>query len=210
MIEAPQVVVFDMGGVLCRWLPDRRLVALAELAGVPPDQIDQLLFESGWDDACERGQFDLRELLDQLRSLLGMPASPTTDLALRRAWAAAFEPDRSVLRVIPSIDPRTALFTNNGPLLEQALHHELAVVPADFQHLLFSWRIGATKPDPAAFAGATAALDVEPGEVFFIDDSGDNVAAAEAFGWRAHRYTDALNLRAALSDVGALGGKMQR
>ena len=196
------VLVMDMGGVLCHWLPDRRLAALAALSDLPPATIDAQLFGSGWDDACERGRFSLVEIRDHLRSFLGLPDGPDTDALLRAAWAQAFEPAPSVIGLMPWTTCPTALFTNNGPLLEDALDHELDRVGQAFDRLLFSWRLEATKPDAAAFAAATAALGVDPESTFFVDDSAANVEAAIAAGWRAHRYTDALNLRAALMEAG--------
>lgn len=199
---AVEVLVMDLGGVCCRWLPDRRLAALAAISDLPPGTIDGLLFESGWDDACERGRFELAELLEQLRAMLGLAAGPDADAVLRAAWAQAFEPDPAVVGWLPWAICRTALFTNNGPLLEVALDHELARVGERFEERLFSWRLGVTKPDPAAFERATEALDVDPAAIFFVDDSPANVAAAEAAGWRGHRFTDALTFRAVLLDAG--------
>ena len=45
---------------------------------------------------------------------------------------------------------------------------------------------------------------VDAGQIVFVDDSQANVDAARAAGWRAHRYTDALNLAAALTDEDVL------
>ena len=59
-----------------------------------------------------------------------------------------------------------------------------------FDQLVFSWRLGVTKPDPEAFDRATEALGVAPDEVFFVDDSAANVEAARAAGWQAHHFTD--------------------
>ena len=56
-----------------------------------------------------------------------------------------------------------------------------------------------------AFERATQRLEVDPTEVLFVDDSAANVEAAEAFGWTAHRYTNSLNLQAALIEIGLLG-----
>lgn len=201
-----QVLVMDVGGVLCRWLPERRLSALAAISDLPPATIDAQLFGSGWDDACERGQFELPEILDHLRSFLGLEPGPHSDAILRAAWASAFEPDASALGLMPWVRCRTAVFTNNGPLLEDALAHELQRVGDAFDERLFSWRLRATKPDPDAFAAATAQLAVGADEIFFVDDSPGNVEAATECGWRAHRYTDALNLRVALGHADLLPG----
>ena len=194
----------DLGGVTCQWVPDRRLVALAELSDLPPATIDGLVFESGLDDAGERGQFTLAQFVDALRSVLAVGPEKASDGDLRRAWAAAFEPNRRVLAIIDRATTPTALFTNNGPLLEAALGSDLADVDEVFDRLLFSWHLGTTKPDPASFPAASAALGVEPGEIVFVDDSHANVDAARAAGWRAHRYTDALNLAAALTNEDVL------
>jgi len=204
MTSPPDVLVMDLGGVTCRWLPDRRLTALSELCGLPAETIDQLVFESGFDDAGERGRFPLDEFTAELLGLLGL--TPTHDLrdAARAAWATAFEPDQRVLKLIRGARCPSALFTNNGPLLEAGLVDDLPEVGSAFDQLVFSWRLGITKPEPEAFARAAERLDVEPARIYFVDDSAGNVDAAEAAGWRAHRYTNSLNLHAALTDAALL------
>lgn len=205
MTDPASVLVMDLGGVTCRWLPDRRLVALSQLSGLPPGTIDATVFESGFDDAGERGQFPGDAFATQLRALLGLPTDdPDTEAALRAAWAQAFAPDPRVLRLLARASGPTALFTNNGPLLEDALAHELASVGSVFDRLLFSWRLGTTKPDAVAFERATEALGVEPAAVLFVDDSAANVEAARAHGWQAHHFRTDLELRAALTDAGLL------
>lgn len=198
-------LVMDLGGVTCRWLPDRRLAALADLSGLPAATIDAQVFESGWDDACERGRFVLDELLDQLTALLALTRSPATDELLRSAWAQAFEPDPRVLALIGRATCPTALFTNNGPLLEAALPADLPAVADAFDELVFSWHLGTTKPDPDAFAGAVERLGVDPATILFVDDSEANVEAARAAGWQAHQYTDPMNLQLALHAAELLG-----
>jgi len=197
--EHASVLVFDLGGVACQWLPDRRLAALSGLSGLPPGTIDQLVFDSGFDDAGERGQFSPEAFATELANMLGVDTSPASTVALRQAWAQAYEPLPSLLRVVRSAACRTALFTNNGPLLEQSLAHELSVVGEVFDDLLLSWRTGAAKPDDEAFRRATTVLGVAPDQVLFFDDSEPNVAAARAFGWRAHRFTTVLDVQATLA-----------
>lgn len=197
-MTVPSVLVLDLGGVVGRWLPDRRLHRLAQLSGQSVAVVDQLVFESGFEEASERGRFDHETFVAELAGLLGLVPGPTTDTALRSAWALAWEPDPAVMRIVTSSPLRTALFTNNGPLVEAALATELAPVGAAFDELLLSWRLGVAKPETEAFALATERLGVAPSDVWFADDSEANVAAARAFGWHAHRYTTALDLQVAL------------
>ena len=43
------VLVMDLGGVTCRFDPDRRLAAISVLSGLAPGTIDQQVFGSGFD-----------------------------------------------------------------------------------------------------------------------------------------------------------------
>ena len=81
---------------------------------------------------------------------------------------------------------------------------DLAPVRDAFDELVFSWHLGATKPDPVALAAAGERLGVAPGDLLLVDDSDANVDAASEAGWRTHRYTTALGLRSALRDAGLL------
>jgi 2-haloacid dehalogenase len=47
------------------------------------------------------------------------------------------------------------------------------------------------KPGPEIYALAAARFGHTPGEMLFIDDNADNVAAARACGWQAHHFVDA-------------------
>lgn len=190
-------LVLDLGGVVGRWLPDRRLAALSQRSGLPVEAVDRLVFESGFDDAGERGRFGPEEFVAALAELLGLDPGAHAD-GLRADWALAYEPVPSLLRALDRVTSTKVLFTNNGPLLESALAHELADVGRRFDRVCCSWRLGSTKPERAAFAQVTDDLGRAPGDIVFFDDSEDNVAAATAFGWQAHRFTTVLDLQAVL------------
>jgi putative hydrolase of the HAD superfamily len=195
MSNAVEVVVLDMGGVVCEYVPERRLRALSDLAGRRPAAIDSALFGSGLDARAEQGAWGLDEAYAAVLEALAPAGAPVARDDLRRAWSRAFVPDNDLLAMVRRVRRPTALFTNNGPLIEDCLAHELSSVTTAFDRLLVSWRLGATKPHPDAFVMATAALGVAPGSVLFVDDSRANVDAATAAGWTAHHYrgTCALN-----------------
>lgn len=200
-----RVLVLDLGGVVARWVPDQRLAALGGLSDHLPQTVDRLVFESGFDDAAERGRFTLEAFLDQLAELLDLPRplTPRHRAELERAWASAYELSPTVLRVVSRFPGPTALLTNNGPLLEEALQpgRPHGAVSSSFDHLLFSWRLGACKPELDAFERATEQLGVAPEAIVFFDDSEANVDAARAAGWEAHRFTTTLDLQAVLAEL---------
>lgn len=197
-----QLLVMDLGGVVCRFHPERRTTALARLSGLPEATIDAQVFESGFDDACDRGRFSLDEIVDELTTMLDLTAGdPRADL--RACWAAAFEPDPGVVSLLRRATVPVALFTNNGPLVEDALRNELTEVVPLFTQLVFASQLGAAKPDPASYERAAEAMGVDGADLYFVDDRAENAAAAAEAGWQAHHFRTALELAAAF-DAGGL------
>jgi glucose-1-phosphatase len=196
-----RLLVMDLGGVVCRFHPERRTTALARLSGLPEATIDAQVFESGFDDACDRGRFSLDEIVDQLTTMLGLTVDdPRAEL--RACWAAAFEPDSAVVSLLRRATVPVAMFTNNGPLVEDALRHELTEVVPLFTQLVFASQLGAAKPDPASYQRAAEALGAEGSDLYFVDDRAENATAAADAGWQAHHFRTALELAAKLSDTG--------
>lgn len=187
------VVVLDLGGVACAFAPEQRLQALARLSGRRTAAIQAAVFDSGLDDRAERGELTPDEVADAVVEALGGGIERRD---LRRAWARAFVPDTDLLATVRRVRRPTALFTNNGPLIEECLAHELASVITAFDRLVVSWRLGVTKPSPEAFHRTTTALGVEPGAILFVDDTPACVQAAGEAGWSAHEYRGTCRLSA--------------
>ncbi|MFJ6392632.1 HAD family hydrolase [Streptomyces sp. NPDC091972] len=58
----------------------------------------------------------------------------------------------------------------------------------DLDHLALSARIGAAKPDPAAFRHCVVALRAAPADFLFVDDREENIRAARAAGMDGHVF----------------------
>ena len=183
--------MFDLGGVVCGFEPELRLHALARLTGRSTEQIQQAIWDSGLDRRAERGEIDAAELAALLATALDAGIDTA---ALRAAWSLAFDPNDDVLALIDRLVVPAVLFTNNGPIVDNCLDHELSRVRARFAHVLLSWRLGAVKPEPAAFAATRARLGVDAAELFFVDDSHENVAAARGLGWQTEVFVEVSGL----------------
>jgi len=61
------------------------------------------------------------------------------------------------------------------------------------------------KPDRAIYALAARRFGHAPGDMLFIDDNADNIAAAVACGWQGHHFTDAGRLAEDLRARGLIG-----
>jgi putative hydrolase of the HAD superfamily len=191
----PGYLVVDLGGVVFHFDHPHRLDRLAEACDLGAEEIHALLWRSGFSAECDQGRRGSAvQVRAQIRAALAF-RGPDDDLD--EAWCSAFRPDPAVLDVLDRHrgDRALALFTNNGPLEEEALTRRYPEVLARFGHLFFSHRLGHRKPDPAAFAAVTSALG---DDLVFIDDSPANVSAALSAGWRAVRFRDADSLHTAI------------
>ncbi|WP_326718531.1 HAD family phosphatase [Streptomyces sp. NBC_00243] len=65
-------------------------------------------------------------------------------------------------------------------------------------HLAFSGKIKAAKPDPAAFHHCVVAMRAAPTDFLFVDDREENVRAARAVGMNGHVFTDRDELAAVI------------
>jgi glucose-1-phosphatase len=53
--------LFDLGGVVCRFSHDTRVAVLARASGLTPAEVHRRLFASGFDLACDRGDYLLEQ-----------------------------------------------------------------------------------------------------------------------------------------------------
>jgi putative hydrolase of the HAD superfamily len=94
-------------------------------------------------------------------------------------WAAALQ----------SAGIKTGILSNIGDAMEAGIVARFPWI-ADFTHRTFSHRLGIAKPDAAIYQHAAEGLGVPTGEILFVDDREENVAAARAAGMHAIQYID--------------------
>ena len=182
-------VLFDLGGVACRFVPARRLALLSANCGLPPAEVHARLWESGFSHECDLGHFDAGQMYEEARRRIGLTLGYADFCA---AWTAAFEPDHAVLAIADSVAARcrTAMLTDNPALLDEALPMLLPDVARRFEPRLFSYTLGACKPDAEIFRRALVRLDQQPPNVLLVDDTPAVVEGARAAGLAAVLFTD--------------------
>ena len=191
-------ILFDLGGVVCRFRPERRLAALAADCGLPSEEVRARIWDSGFDAECDLGRYDAAAIHARVQDMLGLRMDYER---FRAAWALAFEPDGEVLEVVDEVrrHVRAALLTDNGPVLREAMPALFPEITERLHPLLFSCELGALKPRGELFAAALARLGEPPERVVLVDDSPYVVKGARAFGLAAVRFTTAGALRRALA-----------
>lgn len=184
-----RIVLFDLFGVIALHQRPGALAEMASWCDAPAD-------------AFTRAYWDLRPPYDAGRltadrywaAVLRSLSRPFDAGLLERLRLADIESwsrvDERMVGYVQSLRGRAevALLSNIPADHADAF---LAAQPwlRDLDHLAFSGKIHAAKPDPAAFVHCVTAMHAAPADFLFVDDRAGNVRAARAVGMSGHVFT---------------------
>ena len=196
-------VLFDLGGVVCRYDPSERLALLGEVCGLEPEEVHRRVWASPLGLDFEVGRYTTVEWFELVRESLGLRMD---DERLREVILTALTIDPDVLAIVDRLRTRlrTALLTDNPPLLVEALPTHFPEIAPRFDPFLISCELGLLKPSHEIFEAALARLGEPASNVLFVDDVEANVLGARACGLKAVQFTSAEALRADLVRYGVL------
>ncbi|MGW8484166.1 HAD family hydrolase [Microbacterium sp. NPDC055903] len=193
-----KAVLFDLDGVVRRFLP-AHAVEIERRHRLDTDAIAAVAFEPGLLEAVTTGTITRDAWIERIGAALG-----NRDAAAE--WGRQpFTVDDEVLALADELRARglvTAVLTNGTDTISTEV--SAMGLHAHFDAVYNSAEIGRRKPDSEAFQHVLRALGHEPEEVFFTDDSSDNVAGARALGMPSHRFTAIDDLRESLRAAGVL------
>jgi putative hydrolase of the HAD superfamily len=197
----PSYVVFDYGGVLCR--PFQAWSALAALLSAPAAAVEVAYWRHrhGYDVDSDDERYwaavasDLGSSVsvDRVRLLV------TTDVT---GWLHLADGVESLLHDVRSSGTATALLSNAPGSLATAIERQAWAAPV--RHRVFSSRIGAVKPHPAAYAALIETLGIPAERCVFFDDRIENVEGASDAGLCSHLWRGVELGRVTLSEYGVL------
>ncbi|HEX4788275.1 MAG TPA: HAD family phosphatase [Actinospica sp.] len=188
MSASTRIVLFDLFGVIALHQRPGALARMAGYCGAPADAFSKAY----WDlrPPYDAGRQSAPQYWAAILRLLSCPVHAGTIEKLRLADIDSWS----------RVDRRMVAFTQS--LRSRAKVAVLSNIPADhadaflaaqpwmrnLDHLAFSGKINAVKPDPAAFRHCTSALDAAPADFLFVDDRAANVRAAQAEGMTGHVF----------------------
>ena len=196
----PAAVVFDIGNVLIEWNPARMYDASigAQERARLFDEVDL----DGMNAALDRGA-------PFLESVLALAARHPGRAAQIRLWH-----DRWIDMASPSIEGSVALLLalrkagvpvlalSNFGVETFAIAERHYPFLAAFDRRYISGHLGLMKPEAAIYAHVEADSGLAPESLLFIDDRPENIAAAEARGWRGHVFDSVAGLAERLASEG--------
>jgi FMN phosphatase YigB (HAD superfamily) len=178
----PRVIVLDIGNVLVGLDFERSRQRLRSLF---PDE-KRLARMQRWlrsvEDPYGLGQITTEEFVRGAVEQLGLEREVFIDL-----WNDVFiERDYMLpfMRELRAQGYTLAICSNTNELHMDYLQR-VNTCFAEAQQIIFSYQVGALKPDPAIYHAVEAATGAPPAEHLFLDDLPENVAGARAVGWDA-------------------------
>ena len=201
----PEAVVFDIGNVLIEWNPTRFYDA----------RIGAEARQRLWDET------DIEVMNEAVDAGAPFLATVQAFAAQHPAWAEEIgwwhdhwiemaspriEGSISLLRALRAKGVPVFALTNFGDdtfAYAQTQYDFLA----EFDRAYVSGRMKVTKPDPEIYRQLEADCGMVPGQLLFADDRADNIAAADARGWKTHLFTDWQGWAGRLVDEGLLTPK---
>ena len=200
----PDTVVFDLGGVLIDWNPRylyRKLFA-ADEAGM--ERFLAEVCNGDWNEQQDAG----RPFADAVALLVARhPDLRPLIEAYDRRWpemlGGPIDGTVALLGELKAIG-RPLYALTNWSAEKFPIARERYGFLGWFQGILVSGEERMKKPDPAIFRLMAARFGLAPGRTVYIDDAPHNVAAADALGFRALRFTGPERLRLDLAELGLI------
>jgi len=173
----PAAILFDLGGVLLPFDPERRVAAIVDQLDVSADAV-RALFGGELPRRMDLGQADEDDFAAAFSELAERPVSSE---AARELILSVFEaPNEPLWQVVADLRATAVVggFSDNPAFVTTRFPPGAVLDP-----MIFSAEIGAAKPSDAAFVAAETRLGCLGGAILFIDDSAANIDAARHRGW---------------------------
>jgi HAD superfamily hydrolase (TIGR01509 family) len=176
-MPCPSLLLFDLGGVLIE------SGVFERLNNCLPEPLERIAIKERWllspsVRRFESGETEPMEFAEHFIAEWGLRFTPQAFLNEFTSWPRAFfEGARELLRELRTTY-RVGCLSNSNPLHWEKLRN----IEEDFDMVLVSHLLGTVKPDSEIFLLALHLCEVEPCEVYFFDDSYDNVRAAQSLG----------------------------
>lgn len=195
MATSIRFIYFDLGNVLVFFDPEISCRKVADVLGVEASKVQEAMYESGIEEQLEAGQISETEFLQQLFDRCDARADHAEVLG---AMGAMFWLNDSVSPVATKLlasGIATGILSNTcGPHWNWVMREGFGFVKALAGKTVLSYEAKSMKPDAKIYHVATEAAGCDGSEILFFDDRQENVDAAIACGWQAHRFVDALTM----------------
>ncbi|MFC5050393.1 HAD-IA family hydrolase [Rubritalea spongiae] len=176
--------LFDIGNVL---LAFDFTPALNSLLGskADPTALQQIITRK---DQFEAGKVEITDYIQWASELLDFHGSEED---FKHAWCHIFTPidaTWALAKELKAQGNRLILYSNTNAIHAPFCLESYAIFE-HFEHAVFSYEIGAIKPEDDFFLKSFEQFNIVPTDTFYIDDLPANIAAGKKHGLHTHLYS---------------------
>ncbi|MCP3938352.1 MAG: HAD-IA family hydrolase [Actinomycetia bacterium] len=193
-----QVALFDLGGVI---VDLSGLDQFLTRHGLDTDEFMPRWLGLGAGNDFESGTTSADEFAGAFLDEFALSLSRDQFLTEFAQWPSGLLPGASEL--VDDLDVVTATLSNTNPIHWNSDFTQRVLIEMFDRHFP-SFELGLAKPSVEVFERTVQLLDVEPGEVAFVDDNEINVEAAQRAGLVAFHARGPREARAALATLPSL------
>lgn len=188
-----KLFIFDVGGVLCDGTSVTHLIS--EYLSINQQEFIKLAKLSGLRD-LQTGKITARQFWENFSKLSGKHVEE--DL-----WVKFFKPKLKLetARLIERLKMRYRVVAGTNTIES---HYQIHLENGDyrfFDRVYASHQVGYLKPDDDFFHYILKKESISPQEIFFVDDSFENVLAAQKLEIHSVLFTNAQDLQSKLSSL---------
>jgi FMN phosphatase YigB (HAD superfamily) len=201
-----EFIYFDLGNVLVSFEHSRAWQQVAELTGLSPQRVEQVLFNGGLQVQYEKGEISTQAF----HRFFCKQAQVDISLEdLNFAVSNIFEPIAETIQLLGELQwagHRLGLLSNTCDCHWQFLLDDdrFKFLHSSFEQTILSFVVGCAKPESDIYRIAAKRANCEPGSVLFIDDLQENVSAAKLYGFEGIHFQSSFDLIEQLKKIGLL------
>ena len=197
-------IVFDLGGVVFNWQPDSIIRGIFTDSRTQKLVRAEIIDHSDWIE-LDKGTLSLEDAIIRAASRTGLPYGDIEKLF--NAVPPSLTPIPGTIELIRSIkDSTNPLFVlsnmQSASISYLEMNHNIWDL---FDGVVISCRIKKVKPEIAIYQHLLKAYKLEAAETVFIDDMGENLAAAASIGIHTIKFVDPSDCKQRLEDLRCIG-----
>jgi putative hydrolase of the HAD superfamily len=199
-MAAVRNVIFDLGGVLLDWNPDK-IASRFESEPEPRQRLKEALFGHADWQLFDRGTFSEAVLIERVRTRTGRHTAEIS--AIIDAVRESLDEKPDTVKLLRALHQRGAhLFClSNMPTSIYDHVRRRHVFWDAFRGIVISGEVQMMKPEPEVFAHLLEKYELRPEQSVFVDDLSANVDAAKRVGLHGILFKDAAQCRSELDQL---------
>jgi len=198
MIKA---ICFDLDGVYFTPESFKRFKKNLPKEENDPEKVDFVLHDSEELLSFKRGEISEKNYWEFAHSELGIKVSNNEMFKILRDSYEVNSDVRDYVKKVRDAGYKVCICSNNFETRVRELDKRFSFI-REFDVVMFSYKVGVTKPDIRIFQELVRKAEVKPNEIVYADDNEDKLEGAKSLGIKTFVYKDFESFKTKLGELG--------